>query len=115
MPTVEYQGQRLEVRAGQRLRAAIHAAGLTPHNGQSRWLNCKGFGTCGTCAVRVRAATPLPPPAGVEAWRLGFPPHRREAGLRLACQVVVDRDLVVEKAPGFWGQRTDEAPLSADP
>jgi hypothetical protein len=29
--------------------------GISPHNGKSRLINCRGLGTCGTCAVEVKA------------------------------------------------------------
>lgn len=79
--------------------------GTSPHNGLARKLNCRGFGTCGTCAVRIDG--PVPDPGPVEQWRLGFPPHQKDSGLRLACQVVVKDDLRVTKHEGFWGHRVD--------
>jgi ferredoxin len=67
-------------------------------------LHCRGFGTCGTCAVQVEGR--VSPPTAVETWRLNFPPHKQslQKGLRLACQVRVDGDLEVCKLPGRWGQ-----------
>jgi ferredoxin len=44
----------------------------------------------------------------MERWRLSFPPHRRDSDLRLACQLRVERDLVVHKHGGFWGHRVGE-------
>jgi len=49
-----------------------------------------------------------------ERWRLGFPPHDADSGLRLACQTRVEGDLTVTKFPGFWGQHTDRPALTAD-
>lgn len=106
MPVVTFRGQTISCEGGARLRDVLSEAGLTPHNGQSRWFNCKGLGTCGTCAVRVEGE--LPPPSARERARLGFPPHRLESGLRLACQVRVESDLRVEKLEGFWGQGEPE-------
>ena len=107
--TVRFADRDVTVRHGRNLRKALLAAGLTPHNQAARWLNCKGFGTCGTCAVRVEG--PVSPPTRRERWRLGFPPHDREAGLRLACQCRVEGDLEVQKHPGFWGQQADSPPV----
>lgn len=103
MPVVRYQGQELSCESGERLRDVIHRAGLSPHNGESAWFNCKGFGTCGTCAVEIEEADALPPKNARERWRLNFPPHQEESGLRLACQIRVTQDLTVHKHEGFWG------------
>lgn len=109
---VHFEGRTIEVESGARLRDALMSAGLSPHNGQSRWLNCHGFGTCGTCAVRVDGE--VQPPSAREKTRLGFPPHTVEAGLRLACQVRVNAELRVTKYAGFWGQdTTTERPADA--
>ncbi|MEL6349023.1 MAG: 2Fe-2S iron-sulfur cluster-binding protein, partial [Myxococcota bacterium] len=84
------------------LRDVLFSAGLPPHNGQTRWFNCKGMGSCGTCAVEIQG--PTPPQTVMEQWRLRFPPHEGSGRLRLACQVTVQGDLDVQKHPGFWGQ-----------
>ncbi|MEM9456910.1 MAG: 2Fe-2S iron-sulfur cluster-binding protein [Myxococcota bacterium] len=108
MPRVSFEGRIIECEPGQRLRAVLLRAGVTPHNGGARLANCRGLGTCGTCAVRVEApAGAVSPPTRVERWRLGFPPHRRDRGLRLACQLRVHGDLQVSKYAGFWGQQVD--------
>ncbi len=104
MPKVMFEGKSLEVAQGTTLRNALKQAGLTPHNGQSRWLNCKGLGSCGTCAVWIEGE--LHEKTAMERWRLNFPPHTSESGLRLACQVRVEHNLVVKKYEGFWGQHS---------
>lgn len=106
MPTVRFAGRALACAPGARLRDVLLDAGLTPHNGGARLANCRGFGTCGTCAVAVRGV--VSPETARERWRLDFPPHRRERGLRLACQVRVLGDLEVTKHEGFWGQHAPE-------
>ncbi len=107
MPTVTFRGQTIECEAGEKLRDVLLRAGLSPHNGQARWFNCKGFGTCGTCAVEILRGQ-VGPKNRREEWRLDFPPHDRDAGLRLACQVSVTEDLVIEKHDGFWGHLVDD-------
>jgi ferredoxin len=105
---VRFAGGEIEVPVGRNLRKALLKAGLSPHNGQAVWLNCKGFGTCGTCAVAIEGA--VSPHTRRERWRLGFPPHNRDAGLRLACQCRVEGDVVITKFGGFWGQKTEGPP-----
>lgn len=102
MPVVHFRDQNIACRQGERLRDVLLRAGESPHNGGAAALNCRGFGTCGTCAVEIHG--PLPPKTARERWRLSFPPHAPESGLRLACQVEVQGDLDVIKHDGFWGQ-----------
>lgn len=105
MPTVEFRGDRIECEAGAVLRDVLLEAGESPHNGASGALNCRGHGTCGTCAVAVEG--PTSEPTAAERRRLSFPPHDPADGLRLACQTRVEGDLVVTKHDGFWGQHVD--------
>jgi len=112
MPTVTFEGREIDCKAGAILRDVLLDAGETPHNGRARLANCRGHGTCGTCAVAIEGATSEP--ANIEQWRLDFPPHERDAGLRLACQTRIRGDLFVEKFGGFWGQHTGEAREAGD-
>jgi ferredoxin len=112
MPTVRFRGEAIECEIGAVLRDVLLAAGLSPHNGRSGALNCRGHGTCGTCAVAVEG--PTSDPTARERRRLSVPPHNTESGLRLSCQTRVEGDLTVQKHPGFWGQRVDEPPASAE-
>jgi ferredoxin len=105
MPTVTFRGERIDCERGALLRDVLLAAGESPHNGASGVLNCRGHGTCGTCAVAV--AGPTSDRTAAERRRLDFPPHDPDDGLRLACQTRVEGDLVVEKHGGFWGHRVD--------
>ena len=110
---------------GELLRTAALRRGLTsPHNGRANWINCRGLGTCGTCAVEVTTTNHsdnnnnhpspknwLPPPNTMERTRLSLPPGHGANNadrLRLACQVVVRGDLTVRKYAGFWGQHCRE-------
>jgi len=117
---------------GETLRsAALRAGVVSPHNGRANLINCRGLGTCGTCAVRISSSSTnnnndadadapesaeIIEPAlrnTVERVRLSVPPghgpHSFESSdLRLACQVRVRGDLTVTKYKGFWGQRIGE-------
>ena len=102
MPIIKFQKQVIKCRVGDNLRNALLSANLSPHSQNSKWLNCKGMGTCGTCAVKIEGdVTPL---TKIEKLRLVFPPHNLENGLRLACQCKVMGDLKLKKYGGFWGQ-----------
>lgn len=109
MPTVTFNGTAIECESGERLRDVLLEAGETPHNDGAQYLNCRGFGTCGTCAVEIVEGD-VDAKNAREEWRLDFPPHDADSGLRLACQIRVEEDLVVRKYPGFWGQNVDESP-----
>ncbi len=104
MPKIEFKGHSFEVSKGRNLRKALKAAGLSPHNGAAQQINCKGLGTCGTCAVEVLSGE-VSPLNKRERWRLNFPPHQITEGLRLACQIEVQGDLSLRKHSGFWGEK----------
>jgi len=109
MPTVRFRGKEIECREGATLRDVLLNEGLTPHNGKSEKLNCRGFASCGTCAVRVEGEVG---DVGVrEKVRLLVPPHHPNYKLRLACQTKVLGDVRVEKFPGMWGTQLAEEPL----
>lgn len=114
MPTVRFRGTDIDCEEGAILRNVLLEAELSPHNGSADRLNCRGHGTCGTCAVGIRAADgaddepPVSGPGAVERGRLAVPPHDPESGLRLACRTRVYGDIAVKKHPGFWGHRVDD-------
>lgn len=114
MPTITFGDIEIDCEKGAVLRDVLLDAGVSPHNGSAGALNCRGHGTCGTCAVEIRAggdAGADPPVSGVETverGRLAVPPHDPDAGLRLACRTRVYGDITVTKHPGFWGHRVDE-------
>ena len=103
---------------GETLRTAALRRGIvSPHNGRARLINCRGLGTCGTCAIEVETMNNVEPRQrnAVERARLKFPPHGGEnqsPNLRLACQVQIIGDVRVTKRTGFWGQYSDLAELS---
>ena len=105
---VVYRGREVRARAGQRLRTALLRAGESPHNGGANAINCRGLGTCGTCAVEILPPGTVKPHEWTDAerLRLNFPPHGPpgNARLRLACQVRVGGDCEVVKRGMFWGQ-----------
>lgn len=87
---------------GANLRLVLIRARLPLYNSAARAVNCRGSGTCGTCAVRIEGE--VSEPTARERIRLKFPPHDPDSGLRLACQCNVLGDLKVTKYEGIWGQ-----------
>jgi ferredoxin len=109
VPVVRFRGETIECDRGDLLREVLREAGVSPHNAAADRLNCRGLGSCGTCAVAVAGA--VDDRSRRERLRLAVPPHDPDDGLRLACQTRVLRDVTVEKHPGFWGQHADEPPV----
>ena len=99
---IQFQTQEFEASEGDNLRDVLLKNKLSPHNGAAAYLNCKGFGTCGTCAVEIKGD--LNHKSSIEKLRLNFPPHKAKGGLRLACQIKVKSDLTLVKHKGFWGE-----------
>lgn len=102
MPKVTIAGQTIECEQDANLRRVLMQAKSPLYNGISKWIHCRGLGTCGTCAVEIEGK--VSEPTKVETWRLGFPPHRPGNSLRLACQCKVQGDLQITKHDGMWGQ-----------
>ena len=110
MPRVSFNGQELICDEGDNLRTVLTNAEQSPHTGKSALVNCRGLGTCGTCAVEVRGA--INPMSVRERLRLSAPPHDLRDGLRLACFVEVQGDISVVKHEGFWGQEIRKAAVN---
>jgi ferredoxin len=106
MPTIRFRGEEIECETGDLLRDALLDAELSPHNGASEYLNCRGHATCGTCAVEVSGD--VSEMTDGERRRLAVPPHDPDAELRLSCQTRVEGDIAVVKHPGFWGQKVED-------
>lgn len=116
MPIVTFQGQRIPCDTGVNLRELLVERGLAPHNGMAKWINCRGLGSCGTCAVAIQGQVSAMTLA--ERIRLALPPHNPRHGLRLACQCQVQGDVQVTKYEGLWGQQVERStsrPLKLHP
>jgi ferredoxin len=107
MPIIEFKDDSWECETSTLLRDALRKRGHSAHNGKAKWLNCKGLGSCGSCAVKIEGEN-LPPLSKMEKWRLNFPPHKMDNNLRLACQVRIESNVKVIKHSGFWGENIPE-------
>lgn len=101
MPTVSAQGKTFTCDTGANLRKVLQANGIDLYNSQSALINCRGIGSCGTCAVQVEGA--VSEANWKDKTRRSLPPHRADRPLRLACQTQVLGDVTVTKYDGFWG------------
>lgn len=105
MPTVSAQGKTFQCEQGANLRKVLMANGVDVYNGRASLINCRGIGTCGTCAVEVEGEVSAP--NWKDQTRRSLPPHNPERNLRLSCQTQVLGHVRVTKYDGFWGQGQD--------
>lgn len=107
MPQVTAQGKTFECALGANLRQVLLEQEVDLHNGQSKVINCRGIGSCGTCAVEIEGE--VSEANWRDRTRRSLPPHTPERNLRLACQTQVLGDIRVKKYKGFWGQAANPA------
>lgn len=105
MPKITVQGKTIECELGANLRKVLLKEGIALYNDQAKLINCRGIGSCGTCAVQVDG--PVSAPNWRDLTRRSLSPHSAERDLRLACQTQVLGDIGVTKYDGFWGQGTE--------
>jgi ferredoxin len=102
MPKVLAQGKTIECESKANLRKILLQNGIDLYNGGAKVINCRGIGSCGTCAVKVEGEV------SAANWRdqarRSLPPHSPTTNLRLACQTQVLGNVKVTKFDGFWGQ-----------
>ena len=102
MPTITVLGETIQCESGANLRRVLLKHDIPLYNGKAKIINCRGIGSCGTCAVAI--AGQVSPPNWQDRGRRSLPPHSQERDLRLACQTKVLGDIKVIKYDGFWGQ-----------
>jgi ferredoxin len=102
MPTITVNNQTITCESGANLRKVLLENKIELYNGQARYINCRGLGSCGTCAVEIFGT--ISEPNWKENVRLSLPPHSKTKNRRLACQTKVFSDITVKKYDGFWGQ-----------
>ena len=104
MPKVIFQGQTFNCEYGANLRQVLLKRKLDLHNGNSKYINCRGLGSCGTCAVEIIGE--VSEANWRDRTRRSLPPHDLAQNRRLACQTKVLGDIEVIKYAGFWGQKS---------
>ncbi|MDZ8240042.1 MAG: 2Fe-2S iron-sulfur cluster-binding protein [Nostoc sp. ChiQUE01a] len=102
MPKVLAQGKTIECEQGSNLRTILLQNSIDLYNDGAKVINCRGIGSCGTCAVKVEGEV------SAANWRdrtrRSLPPHFPTKDLRLACQTKILGNVNVTKFDGFWGQ-----------
>ncbi|MGB3535136.1 MAG: 2Fe-2S iron-sulfur cluster-binding protein [Microcoleaceae cyanobacterium] len=104
MVKIQAQGKTITCETGANLRQVLLKNGIDLYNGNASLINCRGIGTCGTCAVEIEGE--VSEIKWREKARLSVPPHSPDTTRRLACQLKVLGDIKVTKYDGFWGQGT---------
>jgi ferredoxin len=113
MPKVTFvndknEKQEIEVPAGSNLRTEAQKAGVQLYAGMDKYLNCRGFGLCGTCKVLVKSGMDnISPKSTME--KVNFYLHplsmlatiEHETEIRLACQCKINGDCSVAVQPAF--------------
>lgn len=102
MVNVLAQGKTITCDRGANLRKVLLQNGIDLYNGGAAVINCRGIGTCGTCAVGVEGE--VSEANWRDKTRRSLPPHSHTKNLRKASQTQVLSDVKVTKFDGFWGQ-----------
>lgn len=105
MVNIQAQGKNITCDQGTNLRQVLLKNNVDIYNGNAAIINCRGIGSCGTCAVVIEGEV-----SGFqwrEKARLSVPPHSPNSNKRLSCQVKVLGDLKITKYNGFWGQGSE--------
>lgn len=108
---IEPHGRRIKIPTGQPLMEALTHAGLFLR------ADCGGKGSCDKCCVKLVPGPSQNPSDLPQIECSGLTPEELAQGLRLACQLVVDRDLHVEipESSLFSADVIQKAPLSLPP
>ena len=121
MPKVTFVNEKkeIEVPQGANLRHEAQKAGIELYPGPHKYLNCRGFGLCGSCRVLVKSgAENLSPKSFIEKLNLNLHPVTslayigHEDEMRLACQakVIGDCSVVTQPAMNLYGENFWQKP-----
>lgn len=114
MPKITFVNEKreIEVPAGANLREEALKAGVNVYTGLSKYVNCFGHGSCGTCRVIVKQGAENLGKKGlmerITLFRM-FSAIGHEDDMRLSCQCTVNGDVTIETRPqpnlsgeNFW-------------
>jgi len=122
MPTVKFVNEKkeIEVPEGANLRTAAMKAGINVYNGINgfgaginKFVNCKGWGMCGTCRVLVKnKGENCAPKTTIEKLRLSAPipeptvikKDDEELRLSCCCNIEGDVEIITKPALDMWGE-----------
>ncbi|MFQ5751755.1 MAG: hypothetical protein ACE5HI_07145 [bacterium] len=98
MPSIEFQEADVTVTApkGTDIRKIAHKNKVSVYGGVNKFLNCRGFGLCGTDRIMVQPKDCVSPPTWKEKLHFGDNPK-----MRLACQAKLMDDALVSIAPAL--------------
>lgn len=104
MPTIKFVNEKKEIQVpeGANLRREALRNGISVYKGVEKVLNCRGWGSCGTCRVLITKGMENTSKMGLkERIRLKFsmPYIGNEETMRLACQTNVNGDIEVQTKP----------------
>lgn len=106
MPKVEFQEANITVDADGRsdLRKIAGKNKVSIYGGVNKFINCRGFGLCGSDRIKVDPKDGVSPMTWKE--KLHFD---EKSGLRLACQAKIVGDVSVSVAPALeYGEEMKE-------
>jgi len=59
LPKINVRNKTITCEAGANLRQVLLSHQVPVHNGNAAFINCRGLGTCGTCAVDIEGEVSL--------------------------------------------------------
>lgn len=104
MPIIKIDNREIHCKVGQNLRQVLLDADFPLYNNNAKLFNCRGLGTCGTCAVEVIGKVLPSKPAFIESTRIAILAPKDISNLRLACYCALSEDIEVIKHAGYWGE-----------
>ena len=106
MPKVKFIKEKVEIEVptGANLRQEARKAGIQVYPPLNKYLNCMGYGHCGTCKVLIKKGMEHTGPKTfmekITLFRM-FSTIGHELEIRLSCQCTVNGDCSVETRPGM--------------
>ena len=104
MPLIKIDNKSIECSKGQNLRKVLLLHSFNLYNNNAKYLNCRGIGTCGSCAVEVKGKVQPSVPGLLESKRIELLSPQNIVNLRLACYCKVIENIEIVKHKGFWGE-----------